>query len=261
MATTGFRRKSGFWSSSASQQRRFHTANRIDKRVYGKPGAKIGLVAAGKNWLDLVSALDALGIDADEAERLGVTTYKVGQTWPLDMKAFHDWAEGLDLIVVVEEKRKLIEVQVKEAIFDDRRGRRVYGYKDGQGNTLFPTHFALDPADIALKLGHILIAEGRETDRIKAGMAQVEEAKRANNAPDLAVRTPWFCSGCPHNSSTKVPEDARAGAGIGCHFMAKWMDRNTEAYTHMGGEGRELGRRSAVFDPRSRVPEPGRGHL
>ncbi|AHM05248.1 Indolepyruvate ferredoxin oxidoreductase, alpha and beta subunit [Roseibacterium elongatum DSM 19469] len=216
----------------------FARANGIDKRVWGKPGAKIGLVAAGKNWLDLMSALSALNIDAAEAERLGITTYKVGQTWPMDMTSLRDWAEGLDLIVVVEEKRKLIEVQVKEAIFDDRRGRRVYGYrKGGGGEILFPTHFALDPADIALKLGRILIEEGRETDRIRAGMAKVDEAKRASNTPDLAARVPWFCSGCPHNTSTRVPDGARAGAGIGCHFMAKWMDRETEAYTHMGGEG------------------------
>ncbi|MEX3015384.1 indolepyruvate ferredoxin oxidoreductase family protein [Gymnodinialimonas hymeniacidonis] len=220
------------WAAEA-----FSHANGIDKRVHGKPGAKIGFVAAGKNWLDLLSALAALGIDEAEAERLGITTYKIGQVWPLDMKGFNDWAEGLDLIVVVEEKRKLIEVQVKEAIFDDRRGRRVYGYKDGHGNTLFPQHFALDPADIALKLGRVLEEEGCMTDRMRAGMARVEEAQRATNAPDLAKRTPWFCSGCPHNSSTKVPEGSRAGAGIGCHFMAKWMDRETEAYTHMGGEG------------------------
>src|SRR5690606_29661193 len=105
----------------------FSRANRIDRRVWGKRGAKIGFVAAGKNWLDLVHALGLLGIDAAAAERLGITTYKVGQSWPLDMHSFHDWAEGLDLIVVVEEKRKLIEVQIKEAIFDDRRGRRVWG--------------------------------------------------------------------------------------------------------------------------------------
>ena len=103
----------------------FSHVNGMDRRVFGKPGAKIGFVAAGKNWLDLMSALATLGIDAAEAERLGVTTYKVGQPWPLDMKGFSAWAEGLELIVVVEEKRKLIEVQVKEAIFDDRRGRRV----------------------------------------------------------------------------------------------------------------------------------------
>jgi indolepyruvate ferredoxin oxidoreductase len=118
----------------ALRRRSLCHANKIDKRVWGKPGAKIGFVAAGKNWLDLVHALDLLGIDAAEAERLGLTTYKVGQTWPLDMKGFNDWAEGLDLIVVVEEKRKLIEMQIKEAIFDDRRGRRVYGwYKGGAG--------------------------------------------------------------------------------------------------------------------------------
>jgi indolepyruvate ferredoxin oxidoreductase len=153
------------------------------------------------------------------------------------MKGFKDWAEGLELIVVVEEKRKLIEVQVKEAIFDDRRGRRVYGYKDGQGDILFQQHYSLDPTEIALKLGRILTEEGRGTDRIAAGISRVEEARRANNAPELATRTPYFCSGCPHNTSTKVPEGAVAGAGIGCHFMAKWMDRSTEAYTHMGGEG------------------------
>ena len=153
------------------------------------------------------------------------------------MAGFHDWAEGLELIVVVEEKRKLIEVQVKEAIFDDRRGRRVYGYKDGQGEILFPTHYALDPNDIALKLGNILIEEGRDTDRIRAGIDQISEALRADNAPELATRLPWFCAGCPHNTSTKVPEGARGGAGIGCHFMARWMDRETEAFTHMGAEG------------------------
>jgi indolepyruvate ferredoxin oxidoreductase len=215
----------------------FARANGIDKRVLGKPGAKIGFVAAGKNWLDLVHAMELLGIHEDEAERLGITTYKVGQTWPLDMQSLGEWAEGLELIVVVEEKRKLIEVQIKEAIFDNRRGRRVYGYKGGKGEVLFPTHYALDPNDIAVKLGNILIDEGRATDRIRAGIQQVTDAMRADNAQDLATRLPWFCSGCPHNTSTKVPEGARGGAGIGCHFMAKWMDRNTEAFTHMGAEG------------------------
>ncbi|MEO1309269.1 MAG: indolepyruvate ferredoxin oxidoreductase family protein, partial [Pseudomonadota bacterium] len=116
----------------------FSRANGMDKRIWGKPGAKIGFVAAGKNYLDLIHALSLLGIDQEEAVRLGITTYKVGQVWPLDMASFHDWAEGLELIVVVEEKRKLIEVQVKEAIFDDRRGRRVYGWHK-EGEELFPT--------------------------------------------------------------------------------------------------------------------------
>ncbi|MEM7491563.1 MAG: indolepyruvate ferredoxin oxidoreductase family protein, partial [Pseudomonadota bacterium] len=220
------------WAAEA-----FSHANRMDKRMHGKPGAKIGFVSHGKNWLDLVHAMNLLGLDEDECQRLGITTYKVGQTWPMDMKGLHDWAEGLDLIVCVEEKRKLIEVQVKEAIFDDRRGRRVYGHRDGHGNRLFKQAYALDPADIAAKLGHILDEEGRCTDRMRAGMDRVEEAKRADNAPDIAKRTPWFCSGCPHNTSTKVPDGSRAGAGIGCHVMALWMDRKTEGYTHMGAEG------------------------
>ncbi len=219
----------------------FSHANKMDKRVWGKPGAKIGFVAAGKNWLDLVHALSLLGIDAPEAERLGITTYKVGQTWPLDMRGFHDWAEGLDLIVVVEEKRKLIEVQIKEALFDDNRVR-VYGwYKGGAGGLhreeLFPTRGALDPILIAEKLGEILIDEGRDTDRIKAGMQAIDEAKKADNAQEIAARVPYFCSGCPHNSSTKVPEGSRAYAGIGCHYMVQWMDRETLGFTHMGAEG------------------------
>jgi indolepyruvate ferredoxin oxidoreductase len=221
----------------------FSRVNGMDKRVWGKAGAKIGFVAAGKNWLDLVHAFSLLNIDADEAERLGLTTYKVGQTWPLDMHGFHDWAEGLDLIIVVEEKRKLIEVQVKESIFDDRRGRRVYGWHKGggagadHGEELFPTRMALDPVMIAEKIGGILIEEGRGTDGIKAGLAKLDDARRADNAEEIASRLPYFCAGCPHNTSTKVPEGDRAYAGIGCHYMVQWMDRNTTGFTHMGGEG------------------------
>ncbi len=220
----------------------FSHANGLDKRVWGKPGAKIGFVAAGKNWLDLVHALSLLNIDEAEADRLGITTYKVGQTFPLDMKGFHDWAEDLDLIVVIEEKRKLIEVQIKEAIFDDRQGRRVYGwYKGGAGTLhreeLFPTRGALDPIWIAQKLGEILAEEGRETEGIRAGMLALDDARRNDNAEDIAARLPYFCSGCPHNTSTKVPDGSRAYAGIGCHYMVQWMDRSTVGYTHMGGEG------------------------
>ncbi|MDX1821497.1 MAG: indolepyruvate ferredoxin oxidoreductase family protein [Paracoccaceae bacterium] len=221
----------------------FSHANKMDKRIWGKPGARIGFVAAGKNWLDLVHALALLNIDEAEAERLGITTYKIGQTFPLDMKGFHDWAEGLDLIVVVEEKRKLIEVQIKEAIFDDRHGRRVWGWHKGggagsmHGEELFPTRGALDPIMIAEKLGGILIDEGRSTDGIKAGLSALADARRNDNAQELASRLPYFCSGCPHNSSTKVPEGSRAYAGIGCHYMVQWMDRSTIGATHMGGEG------------------------
>lgn len=150
---------------------------------------------------------------------------------------------GLELIIVVEEKRKLIEVQVKEAIFDDRRGRRVYGWhkgdtwEHGRRLELFPTRYALDPVLVAERLGGILIEEGRRTDRLEAAMARLSDTRRNDNAPEIAVRTPWFCSGCPHNTSTRLPDGSRAYAGIGCHYMVQWMDRETSGFTQMGGEG------------------------
>ena len=214
----------------------FSHANKLDKEVWGKKDAKIGFVAAGKNWLDLVHALSLLNIDEAEAERIGLSTYKVGQVWPMDMKGFNAWADGLDLIVVVEEKRKLIEVQIKEALFDDRRGRRVYGERR-EGREMFPVRGALEPMMIAEHLGAILQDEGCGSAGLKAGMAALDETRRADNAPELAARLPYFCSGCPHNSSTKVPDGSRAYAGIGCHFMVQWMDRDTLGFTHMGGEG------------------------
>ncbi|NQZ72317.1 MAG: indolepyruvate ferredoxin oxidoreductase family protein [Dinoroseobacter sp.] len=216
---------------------RFGHANKIDKRVWGKPGAKIGLISTGKSWLDLQQALSILGIDANEAERLGITTYKVGMSWPLDTRGFEDWAEGLDLLICVEEKRKLLEVQAKDVIFHNRKGRRVYGWKNDRGEELFPTRDQLDPVWIAEKLAGIFIEEGRNTEAIKAGLARVQASRRADNAPALAQRTPYFCSGCPHNTSTKIPEGARGSAGIGCHYMVQWMDRETLGFTHMGGEG------------------------
>ena len=221
----------------------FSRANRMDKRIWGKPGARIGFVAAGKNYLDLVHALTLLGIDEAEAARLGITTYKVGQVWPLDMASFHEWADGLDLVVVVEEKRKLIEVQVKEALFDDRQGRRVYGWhkgdehSEGRREEVFPTRFALDPIWIAEKLGGILLEEGCDSAGIREGLNQLDAARQADNAPEIAERLPYFCSGCPHNTSTRLAEGQRAYAGIGCHYMVQWMDRNTVGFTQMGGEG------------------------
>ncbi|MHA3914540.1 indolepyruvate ferredoxin oxidoreductase family protein [Halovulum sp. GXIMD14793] len=215
----------------------FGRANRIDKRMHGKSGAKIGIVSAGKSWLDTAHALQLLGLDAAECARLGVTTYKVGMVWPLDMTSFREWAEGLDLIIVVEEKRKLIEVQIKEALFDDRQGRRVIGWKHENGEVLFTVKGALDPVLVADRLGGLLEAEGIATDTLRAKHAALQEARLNDNAEEIATRTPWFCSGCPHNFSTKLPDGSRAYAGIGCHYMVQWMDRDTQGFTHMGGEG------------------------
>ena len=213
----------------------FARVNRIDQRKWGASGARIGFVAAGKNWLDLEHALRLLGLDADVAEKLGVTTYKIGQVWPLDVTSFREWADGLDLIVVVEEKRKLIEVQIKEVLFDDPV--RVWGGLDGVGAELFTTRYALDPVTIAEKIGAILQSEGCAHAGLSDGLATIGAARQADNQPELASRLPYFCSGCPHNSSTKIPEGSRAYAGIGCHYMVQWMDRDTLGFTQMGGEG------------------------
>ena len=221
----------------------FSRANKMDQRKWGNADAKIGFVAAGKNYLDLVHALNLLGIDVDTAVDMGITTYKVGQVWPLDTVSFNAWADNLDLIVVVEEKRKLLEVQIKEALFDDRRGRRVYGWHkgdvqhDGKRQELFPTKADLNPIWIAEQLGAVLVEEGCGTAKVQAGLDTLVAARQADNAPEIAARTPYFCAGCPHNVSTKVPDGSRAYAGIGCHYMVQWMERDTVGFTQMGGEG------------------------
>ena len=215
----------------------FARANRMDRRVLGQLGAKIGFVAAGKNWLDLEHAMQVLGMDHEAAIRHGVTTYKVAMTWPLDVESFSEWSEGLEIIVVVEEKRKLIELQIKEALFNHKSGLQVLGAKNSTGGVLFPDSYALDPLVIAEKIGTILVKNNCGSERLDAAMKRIQDAQQANNAPTLASRLPYFCSGCPHNSSTKVPEGSRAYAGIGCHYMVQWMDRETLGFTQMGGEG------------------------
>ncbi len=215
----------------------FARANRLDRRVHGRAGARIGIVSSGKSWLDTSHALQLLGIDDAVARDLGVTTYKVAVVWPLDSRSFREWAEGLDLIVVVEEKRKLIEVQIKEAIFNDRRGRRVFGWKNDRGDLLFSVKEALDPVRVAVTLGRILEDEGVVSEALRRRRAALEQAAGAEGNASPVARRPWFCAGCPHNTSTRIPHGARAYAGIGCHYMVQWMDRDTQGFTHMGGEG------------------------
>ncbi len=212
-------------------------SNRGDRRVLGAAGARIGLVSSGKSWLDLVHALDLLGLDAEAAERSGVTTYKLGMVWPLDVTSLLEWIEGLDLVVVVEEKRKLIESQIKDAVFDRHRQLRVIGRRDDDGREIFPVRMALEPVMIAQAVGAILKREGHAGDRVASRLTELRASPEPANADNPASRHPYFCSGCPHNSSTRIPEGSRAYAGIGCHYMVQWMDRQTTGFTQMGGEG------------------------
>jgi indolepyruvate ferredoxin oxidoreductase len=216
----------------------FARANRFDRIITsGGPNAKIGIISCGKSYLDVRQAFDELGIDEVTANQLGIRLYKVGMTWPLEPEGVLKFAAGLDLILVVEEKRSLIETQLKEQLYDLPLRPRVLGKKDENEQWLFPAKYALDPTDIAIKLGERLI-RGGAGESLKAKVADLKRIK--GNQPASAesvVRVPYFCPGCPHNSSTVVPAGSRAYAGIGCHYMAHWMDRSTEGFTQMGGEG------------------------
>ncbi|MFN3262710.1 MAG: indolepyruvate ferredoxin oxidoreductase family protein [Pikeienuella sp.] len=212
-------------------------ANGIDKRVRGKAGAKIGIVSAGKSWLDVAHALDLLGIDEETAERIGLTVYKPAMIYPLEPTGLKEWAEGLDLVIVVEEKRSLIESQIKEILYDAPKRPRVVGKRDEADNVLFPVEMGLSPVDVALKIGKMLFDEGVASEIGTRRIEALESAANSANVEKTPERTPWFCSGCPHNTSTRLPDGSIGFAGIGCHFMAQWMDRGVIGYTHMGGEG------------------------
>jgi len=216
----------------------FARANGFDRIVTsGGPAPKIGIITTGKSYLDVRAAMDELGVDEVAANRLGLRLYKVGMPWPLEPQGLLKFAQGLDLILVVEEKRALIETQVKEQLYDLPNRPRVLGKKDENEQSLFPAKYALDPSDIAIKLGERLIRQGAGDD-INDRIAELKRIKgNRPEAAEAATRIPYFCPGCPHNSSTVVPQGSRAYAGIGCHYMAHWMDRSTEGFTQMGGEG------------------------
>jgi len=215
----------------------FARANGLDRRTHGAPGARVGVLSSGKSWLDVCHAMELLGIDEAEASQIGLSVYKVGMVWPLEPERLTEWAEGLDLIVVVEEKRAILETQLKEILYGAPHQPRVTGWKDEDGKVLFSAKMGLDPVTIALGIGGQLSREGCATESMRHAMANLTEATRSDNTPDSATRMPWFCAGCPHNSSTLIPEGAHAYSGIGCHYMVQWMDRSTLGWTHMGGEG------------------------
>jgi indolepyruvate ferredoxin oxidoreductase len=216
----------------------FVRANKLNQMITsGGRAPRIGIITTGKSYLDVRQALDELGIDELKCNDLGIRLFKIACVWPIPHQEMVEFASGLDLIIVVEEKRSLIEVQVREELYGTANQPICIGKKDEQGNWLFPVKGALDPNDIAVCIGERLLRFGAN-DELAANVARLKAAQRAlNETLEVAVRIPYFCSGCPHNSSTRVPEGSRAYAGIGCHFMAQWMDRETLGYTQMGGEG------------------------
>jgi indolepyruvate ferredoxin oxidoreductase len=216
----------------------FVRANKLNRYITsGGRNPKIGIITTGKSYLDVRQAFDELDIDEVKCNELGLRVYKVACPWPLSQRELKEFADGLDLIIVVEEKRSLIEVQVREELYGTVNQPVCIGKKDERGEWLFPVKGALDPNEVAITIGERLLNYA-PNEAIAAHVSRLKEAQRGLAAgADIAVRTPYFCSGCPHNTSTRVPEGMRAYAGIGCHFMAQWMDRSTLGYTQMGGEG------------------------
>jgi indolepyruvate ferredoxin oxidoreductase len=217
----------------------FVGANRLDRIVIDSPRPRFGIVTTGKSYLDVRQALDDLGIDETHAAEIGFRLYKVGMSWPLEREGIRHFAEGLEEILVVEEKRAVIENQFKEQLYNWRENvrPRVIGKFDETRNWILPSTGELTPAQIARVIA-ARIGRFYTSPRIKERLAFLEAKERqlGGNVVPFA-RTPYFCSGCPHNSSTKVPEGSRALAGIGCHYLAQFMDRSTATFTQMGGEG------------------------
>ncbi|MGE6992760.1 indolepyruvate ferredoxin oxidoreductase family protein [Pseudomonas sp. NPDC047961] len=219
--------------------RAFARANNLNQVMLDSPNPRLGIITTGKSYLDVRQALDDLGLDEALCAQVGLRVLKVGMSWPLEPVSVHEFAQGLDEILVVEEKRSILEDQLTGQLYNwplDKRPR-VVGEFDEHGTSLLPNLSELTPAMIARVIAKRL-APIYTSDSIQARLAFLAAKEKALAARSYdTVRTPHYCSGCPHNTSTKVPEGSRASAGIGCHYMVQWMDRRTETFTQMGGEG------------------------
>src|SRR3984885_15183130 len=221
----------------------FARANRIDRMVIDSPKARLGIITTGKSYLDVLQALEYLGIDAKAAADIGIRVYKVGMTWPLEPLGIREFAQGLEDIIVVEEKRSFIESQMKESMYNwpdsisDSTRPSIIGKYDESGAWVLPSTNELTPAMIAQVIAKRL-GKFFTSDTITSRLRWIEEKEKELTLPRANFpRAAHYCSGCPHNTSTAVPEGSRALGGIGCHYMVTWMDRRTETFTQMGGEG------------------------
>ena len=249
-------------------------ANRLNANVFGREDASAGgeparlaIVSTGKSWLDVMQALADLGIDDDAARAIGLKVMKVAMPWPLEPRALRAFCEGAEEVLVIEEKRALIESQLKEQLFAAGGRTRVIGKRDERGASLVPEWGEISPAFcarlIVARLRGLAPRQGAAGGpggeaawtamlaRCAQWLAALDqrdpppELRAQGQAQGAAIpieavpieRIPYFCAGCPHNTSTRVPEGSRALSGIGCHYMAQWMDRDTATFTQMGGEG------------------------
>jgi indolepyruvate ferredoxin oxidoreductase len=207
----------------------FARANGFDKWMWRAPHPRFGIAVRGKAWSTLKQALHDAGITPELARMMGLVIWKPGLVWPLDREAARDFAQGLDTILVVEDRRAFLETQLRDALYDLPQRPAI------RGKDVLSDLSELDAAQILRALAATL-PEGLRTERLAQRMAELDALAEADRAP-LALRTPYFCPGCPHNTSTRVPEGSHALAGIGCHYLAKDMNRESDLFTHMGGEG------------------------
>jgi indolepyruvate ferredoxin oxidoreductase len=215
-------------------------ANHLNRLGGATAEARLGLVAAGKAWQDLQQALVALGLTEPRLRELGIRTLKVGLVWPLDPTIVREFARGLQTVLVIEEKRPLLEDQIRTALYrlpgaPAIRGKHADGplFAEDRGAAIFPNHGEISPAMVARA-----IVDGLRLHDASCPIALPAEAPGPQAAGPGPVRAPSFCSGCPHGRSTKLPEGSRALAGIGCHTMAMFRDPSTTTtVSHMGGEG------------------------
>jgi indolepyruvate ferredoxin oxidoreductase len=218
--------------------RAFARANPIDRAIFNMKGARYGIITTGKAHLDVMEALALLGIDEKRARAIGLDVYKVGIVWPLENAGAERFMAGKEEVLVVEEKRGIIESQLKEYIYDRAvaKPRLILGKHDETNASLISWVDELSPSGLAPIIAARLKRVFPELDFAEP-LARIERLSQTAAAPLGAKRQPYFCSGCPHNTSTKVPEGSMALAGIGCHFMASWMERDTSSLIQMGGEG------------------------
>jgi len=218
--------------------RAFARANPIDRAIYGVKGSRYGIITTGKAHLDVMEALALLGVDERRARAIGLDLYKVGMVWPLENAGAERFMAGKEEVLVVEEKRGIIESQLKEYIYDRAvaKPKLILGKHDEANALLISWVDELSPSMLAPIIAARLqkVIPGLD---FSEPLARIVRLSHAAAAPGGARRQPYFCSGCPHNTSTKVPEGSKALAGIGCHFMASWMDRDTSSLIQMGGEG------------------------
>lgn len=211
-------------------------ANKLDKVTFAPKQKRFAIAATGKAYMDTLKAFEFLGFTDADLEKYGITLYKVALTWPLEDHGIRALADGAEEIFVVEEKRSLIEEQIKRILFNEQKRPRVTGKTDDAGEMLLPEIYELSPIEIANALVKRLSVFADVTAPA-ARLVEYQEAAKKRKEPAEVIRAPWYCSGCPHNTSTVVPEGSRALAGIGCHYMAMWMDRETVMFSQMGGEG------------------------